>query len=77
MGAWPRGSGRGGPQGDGQVADEGGVGAGGGEGDADTVSGFADAGADLQEPDAQGGELSLGQGVGLAFTNTSKSLGVV
>lgn len=45
------------------MADEGGVGAGGGEGDAHAVSRLADARADLQQPDPQGGELGLGQGV--------------
>jgi hypothetical protein len=45
--------------------EESGVRAGGGEGDADTVGSLADAGADLEEPDAQGGELGLGQSMGL------------
>lgn len=65
LGAWPRGSGRGRPQGSGHVADERYVWAGGGEGDTDAVSGLADAGTDLQRPDAQGGELDLGLELGL------------
>ena len=63
FGAWPRGSGRGGPQGDGDMAHEGGVWSGGGEGYSDAVGGFSDKGADLGQPDAHGGELGLGQRV--------------
>ncbi len=63
-GALPRRSGRRRPQGHGDLTEESCVRAGGGECDADTAGGFADAGTDLEEPYAQGGELGLGQSMG-------------
>jgi hypothetical protein len=42
-------------------------GASGGEGDADVVGGLADAGADLEQSLADGGELGFRQDVGLGY----------
>ena len=50
-GLTPRGSGRGRPDRRRQVAEEDGVGAGAGEGDAHPAGGLGDAGGDLQEPE--------------------------
>ena len=64
-GLTPRGSWHAGPDRACQVAEEDGVRAGGGEGDTHPAGGFGDAGGDLQEPEPDGGELGLGEGMGL------------
>ena len=60
-GLTPRGSGRGRPDRPRQVAEEDGVGAGAGEGDAHPAGGLGDAGGDLQEPEPDRREFGLGE----------------
>ncbi len=61
--SWLRCSGSG--EGGGEVADQRRLGAGGGEGEADARHGLDDAGAELQQPEPQRGELSDGEGIRL------------
>ena len=58
-----RGSGRGRPDRGRQVAEEDGVRAGAGEGDAHPAGGLGDAGGDLQEPEPDRREFGLGEGM--------------
>ncbi len=62
---WPCGLWAGRLQRDGDLAEQIGLGAGGGEGQTDARDGFDDASAQLQQPEPDGGELGLGQGMGL------------
>lgn len=62
--AAPRRSGRRGFEGAGDMLEDVGVGASAGEGDADAAGGFDDAGGDLDEADADGGELGVPQRCG-------------
>jgi hypothetical protein len=64
-GLTPRRSGRGWPDRTRKVAEEDGVGAGTGEGDAHPAGGLRDAGGDLQEPEPDGRELGSCEGVEL------------
>lgn len=64
-GLTPRGSWHAGPDRACQVAEEDGVGAGAGEGDAHPAGGLCDAGGDLEQPEPDGVELGLGEGMGL------------
>jgi hypothetical protein len=69
----PRGSGRGRPDRARQVAEEDGVGAGAGEGDAHPAGGLGDAGGDLQEPEPDRREFGLGEGMCLGTVRQRRS----
>ena len=62
---WPRGLWAVRLQGYGDLAEQIGLGTGGGEGQTDARDGFDDASAQLQQPEPDGGELGLDQGMGL------------
>ena len=60
----PRWSWPGGLQGDGDPAEQAGLRASGGEGQTDARGSFDDTGADFEEPEPQGGELGVTEGMG-------------
>ena len=62
--SWPRALWSGGLQRDGDPAEQIGLWAGGGEGQTDARDGLDDAGAELEEPEPQGGELGVAEVMG-------------